>query len=158
MKKIYFLVLLSACTPQGSQSNQSLNESSVPKALVFNGDYEQNNGKVTARVATNLPDGTELTARFSNGFGPESFQASDQAVVEKGKATFDTFSDRGAPLKPGRYDISITAPLSIIQPSNIQQAVGADYSKFYGPALKRRSSPKQLDGATISWEAFIYVK
>lgn len=90
-------------------------------------------GKPKVEGITNLPDGTEVLVSV---FRKESrYSAGDKTTVAGGRFSTGPYSDQGASLKPGKYDLSITAPLYEVQPVAVKPLLGKNYANFSGALL-----------------------
>jgi hypothetical protein len=90
-------------------------------------------GKPKIEGDTNLPDGTELIVTI---FRKESrFSAGDKITVVGGRYDAGPYSDKGEPLKPGKYTLEVTGPLSAVQPAIVKPLLGENYRNFIGPRV-----------------------
>lgn len=85
-------------------------------------------------VATsNLPDGAELlVGLFSDGY-----HGQDQAVIGDGTASFGPFSDDGAALPAGKYELSVSMSIARLQPEAVQAVIGRAGELMTGPLVSR---------------------
>ncbi|MBM7331580.1 hypothetical protein JS562_53195, partial [Agrobacterium sp. S2] len=96
----------------------------------------QADGTVTVSAESNLPDGTELGASM---FAVGTFSAQDPAVLRSGVAEFGPFSDKGAALPPGEYDVSVTMPIARNQPDAVKAIIGEHGENLTGPLVSAES-------------------
>jgi hypothetical protein len=114
--------------------------------------------KPTISLITNLPEGTEVGARVSSPGFPPSYTAQDKGRVRCGAVSFGPFSTKMNDLPVGKYDVSVTAPLVIVQPHNVRKYLGADYEVFRSDLITKRKSADEIDGSIIDYEATLEIK
>lgn len=129
------VVCLAGCSPENGAGAGKAETFSVaqPKALRLEivATPLQNGARISGQ--TNLPDGTRLMLGLQRGpvvGGPE-------AVVSDGAFSADVFPRRGAPIPPGRYEVSVSTPLGDLQPDNVKNQLGSNYEALTGPLLRR---------------------
>lgn len=67
-----------------------------------------------------------------------SYIAQGKAVVSSGQFRAGPFSQKGAPLDAGAYQIEVSSPIASLQPPSVRAVIGQDGEKLAGP-LSRRS-------------------
>ena len=101
---------------------------SVTVAAVAQGDPT----KPTIAGRTNLPNGTKLiisVVRRERGYNAQA-----QSVVgSNGTFTGGPFSEKGAPLVPGKYQIQVLMPVSAGQPASVTSVIGDRGQNISGP-------------------------
>jgi hypothetical protein len=102
-------------------------------------------------LTTNLPEGTEIGSMLKSPGYPPSYIAQTDGHVKCGKVTLGPYSKQGDPLPSGKYEVSVTAPLVIVQPKAVQKYLGVDYEHFKSPLITSRSSNEDIDGSVISY-------
>ncbi|WIA58091.1 hypothetical protein N6H05_09955 [Sphingobium sp. WTD-1] len=103
-------------------------------------------------IVTNLPEGTEVNATLKSPGFPPNYIAQDEGSVACGKLLFGPFSKQGNELPSGLFELSVTAPLVIVQPKPVQKYLGTDYNVFRSELITKRKSPSELGGSTIEWK------
>lgn len=101
--------------------------------------------KPTIVGKTNLPNGTELMVTLSRK--ESSYMAQDKTIVSDGRFRAGPFSQRGAPLNPGVYQIEVSSPLAALQPQSVRAVIGQDGGKLDGPFTKR----SQFGGKVVEY-------
>lgn len=88
--------------------------------------------KPTIAGTTNLPSGTKLiisVIRQERGYNAQA-----QSVVEaNGIFTGGPFTEKGAPLAPGKYQIKVLMPVSAGQPTSVTSIIGDRGQNISGP-------------------------
>jgi len=93
-------------------------------------------GSVSVSAESNLPDGTELGGSV---FAEGAFTAQDPAVLQGGVAEFGPFSNKGAPLPAGTYNVSVTMPIARNQPDEVKAIIGEHGENLTGPQVSKES-------------------
>ena len=83
---------------------------------------------------TNLPDGMEFGVTVMRR--DNSYIAQSKAVVSAGQFRAGPFSEKGAPLGTGTYQIEVTSPLASLQSPSVRTVIGQDGEKLDGPLAK----------------------
>lgn len=91
---------------------------------------------VSVTAESNVPDGTELGASVSQRGG---FTAQDSAALRNGEAASGPFSDKGNPVAPGAYDVSVTMPIARNQPDEVRAVMGDGGQNLTGPLVGEES-------------------
>lgn len=80
--------------------------------------------------ATNLPDGTHISANVLKG----DRYLSDGGKAEVANGNFETppLKLNNDPLLPGKYILEIMTPLEAVQPDQVRAAVGREYENLTG--------------------------
>lgn len=123
------LLLLTGCSasPSPEPAPPSTIEVELAIDVALNPD-----GSVSVSAQTNLPDGTDLGGTV---VALGDFMAQDSQVVENGAAEFGPFSDGGAPLPAGTYDVSVTMPIARNQPDAVKAIIGDAGENLTGPLV-----------------------
>jgi hypothetical protein len=100
---------------------------------------------------TNLPNGTLLMVTVSRKAA--DYSAQDKAVVVNGQFHAGPFSLSGRPLNPGDYIIEVTSPMTVLQPTNVQEALGRDGARLRGPMTGKDA----LGGRAVKITAKVHV-
>ena len=125
----------------GSEDNKKSEKKEVASKdnkiieLKFDVNEEVSDNKVKVSIDTNLPDGTELMVSLDND--DVEYSASDKVTVSDGKAESDWFSNKGNELVNATYKLSVTLPISSVQPENVQKIVGKDYENVKSNLIKK---------------------
>lgn len=82
---------------------------------------------------TNMPEGTVFMVSLSRE--EIGFAAGDKVSVSGGRFHHPAITKNGAALPPGAYDLSVGTPNAALQPPNVQEVVGKDYSNVAGPLV-----------------------
>lgn len=97
--------------------------------------------------ATNLPEGTELMVtvqRTESGYMAQG----KTRVVNGGTFRAGPFSQKGAPLNPGTYAVSVSSTIASLQPSSVRSVMGQGGSNLEGPLVK----PALAGNQVVEWE------
>lgn len=84
---------------------------------------------------TNLPDGTKLTVTIRRK--QSAYMAQDSIEVKNAGFRTVAFSQKGSALNDGKYEISISSPLAMLQPKSVQAVIGSDGSEMVGKYAKK---------------------
>lgn len=103
-------------------------------------------GGVMVSGSTILPDGMNLLVSLQTDVN--GYYSQDTVRVHSGLYESEAFTDRGRPLPPGRYTISISSPLMYLQPLRVQRELGMSGNEI--PKAIRQRSPYG-DGYTIGY-------
>jgi hypothetical protein len=79
-------------------------------------------GRIRLLGTTNLPNGMELMIELHKVGG--GYAAQDKVAVANGRFTSDWFSERGKPIPPGTFEISVSSPLPALQPEAVRAVIG----------------------------------
>lgn len=99
--------------------------------VVVNGD-----GSVSVTAESNLPDETQLGGSV---LAEGRFIAQEKSVLQGGRVEFGPFSDRGAALPAGAYDVSVSMPIARNQPSEVKTIIGEHGERLTGPQVSHES-------------------
>ena len=83
---------------------------------------------------TNLPNSTILMVIISRQ--QDSYRAQSKTKVSRGKFYAGPFSQKGAPLNPGVYNLDISTPLSTLQPLEVQEVIGKSGNNLKGMLIE----------------------
>jgi hypothetical protein len=84
---------------------------------------------------TNLPRGSQMIVSVERG---NALQGQDDTTVGDGGAFYaGPFSDRQNKLRPGKYRVEINSGMADVQPDDVKNAAGANWSNFTGPLVQR---------------------
>lgn len=97
--------------------------------LIFNVSTRFEDGKIYFDVETNLPDGMDIMFTV---MARQDILGQGKVKVSSGFITAGPFTRQGEPYPPGEYLLSISSPLLRLQPSEVQQSLGANGKNFYG--------------------------
>ncbi len=148
------LLALAGCS---STETNAAPETKRATPLQFDVQIDVNGGRPRATLLTNLPDGTEIGSSLKSPGYPPKYFAQNGGSVRRGRLAVGPYSDRGARLPSGRYVLSVTAPMTLVQPAHVRPLLRDDYAAFSGPAIKPRTGPDQMDGATVETETGITI-
>jgi hypothetical protein len=109
-------------------------------------------------LTTNLPEGTQIGSMLKSPGYPPAFIAQASGNVKCGKVTIGPYSKQGGPIPEGAYEISVTAPLVIVQPKSVRKYLGDDYSNFRSDLITKRSSGGDIGGRIISYSDTLMIK
>ena len=99
-------------------------------------------GKVWIVGKTNLPDGMQMLLELRN---PSiDYRAQDKVSVAAGAFRSAAFSDRGAALSPGTYEVLVSSPLPRLQPASVRSALGQNGERLSGPAVIEEDGKKRI--------------
>lgn len=135
------LLLVGGCSAgstSGSRASESA-ESSLPTPIETELTMEvavNADGTVSVTAKSNLPNGTELNASV---LAQGTFMAQDSASLQYGAVEFGPFSNNGAPLPAGTYQVSVTMPIARNQPSSVQATIGEHGEALTGPQVSKES-------------------
>lgn len=100
-------------------------------------------GKIEVAGETNLPDGMQLMISLRN---PNTdYFAQDKVTVNEGRFRSAAFSNRGAALPSGTYEVSISSPLPRLQPSSVRAAIGENGEGLKGPVVVEEDGKRRID-------------
>lgn len=100
-------------------------------------------GKIQVVGETNLPDGMQLMISLRN---PNTdYFAQDKVTVNDSRFQSAAFSNRGAALPSGAYEVSISSPLPRLQSSSVRAAIGEDGEGLKGPAVVEEDGKRRID-------------
>ncbi len=99
--------------------------------VVLNETVENDNGKITIKGTTNLPNNTKFLVYISS----DLYNASDSFEVLNGSFISSTFSNQGKPLFNDKYEISIRTKSYKEQPKNVQHLMGKDGINLVGKLI-----------------------
>lgn len=156
-----FVVLVAACSRQDDEASPTRpvpaavsaqaiaeTESLEPAPVTFDGTVTisarlEGGSKPSIVGVTNLPDGTSLVVTLARK--QRSYSAQEKVRVSGSSFTAGPFSQRGAELNPGEYQIRIGSPLTALQPANVQLAFGERGSRLRGPY----TGPSPVGGTVV---------
>ena len=135
------LLMVGGCSGRSTSDSQppDTEESSAPakiEAELTMDAVVNDDGSVSVTAESNLPDGTELGGSV---FAEGSFMAQDPAVLRGGMAEFGPFSNKGAPLPAGSYQVSVTMPIARNQPDEVKAIIGEHGENLTGPQVSKES-------------------
>lgn len=115
-------------------------EQSKEFEVTMNVNARKEGNGVLFDIDTNLPDETVLMLTLSKGDynTDDSFTAQTKVTVKEGKATSDTFSDKGEPLN-GDYDLSISMSLPSTQSDAVREVIGENGENMTGGLVEQSS-------------------
>jgi hypothetical protein len=90
-------------------------------------------GNVEFVGKTNLPDGMELMINISNKSG---YSAQSKQTVQEGSFKSGQFTNKGYPLKSGKYSIEIITPTASVQSENVKRIIGDNGINLVGDLIK----------------------
>ena len=97
-------------------------------------------GQLCISGETNLPNETRML--FSLSKPATDYRAQDSIQVQNGRFETACFSNRGASLAAGVYEVSSTVPIYDTQPESVQRRLGPGLEAMTGPLVE----PAGLDG------------
>lgn len=100
-------------------------------------------GKVQLVGQTNLPDGMRLMLGLRNR--SIDYSAQNKVTVSNGQFRSDPFSNRGAALPAGTYQVSVSSPLPRLQPASVRTVTGENGEALRGPAIIEGDGYKRVD-------------
>ncbi len=100
-------------------------------------------GKAQIVGKTNLPNGMQLLLGLSEPSA--NYFAQDKVSVLNGTFRSTAFSNRGAALPPGTYEVSVSSPLPLLQPASVRFALGQNGERLSGPAVIEENGRKRID-------------
>ena len=100
-------------------------------------------GKVQVVGQTSLPDGMKLMLGLRNR--STDYFAQNKVTVSNGEFRSDPFSNRGAALPAGTYQVSVSSPLPRLQPVSVRTAIGENGEALSGPAIVQEDGYKRVD-------------
>ena len=118
----------------GIEKTKSISVSGSKIEVDFSIESKIDNGKIQFIGKTNLPNGMELMVSLGNP--TTRFFAQDKVKINNGTFTTAPFSNKGAALPSGTYNLSIQAPLAAVQSQNIREIIGQHGEKLAGPFVK----------------------
>ena len=132
-------------------------ETDVPTGLPFDVTMTfeptlSSSGQVTITAASNLPDGAELMTSLSSDAG---YHAQAKSVLTDGTAAFGPFSDQGAGLPAGEYDLSISMSIAHLQTQSVREYIGVAGELMTGPLVV--ASTIEI-GSYVSLDTILTVK
>ena len=83
------------------------------------------------------------------------YHAQDSALLADGVAVFGPFSDNGAGLPEGNYDLSISMSIASLQAAAVRQYIGENGELMTGPLVVGNSI---ADGYHVSLDTTLQVK
>lgn len=104
-------------------------------------------------IQTNLPDDTVLmvtmrgTSEGENGFRNRNYEQSIQTIVNGGTAQTAQFSNAGAPLIAGNYEIEVTIPYED-EPRNVQKVLGSHMCNVKGDLVQEQDGDIRVSMTT----------
>lgn len=143
-----FLFALSGCGPGSGDAGSPTKAARCPQNLIFDVATSVRDSGLAVTVRTNLPDGAKVNASLDSpvyGLG----RAQSEGAVADSQVALGPFSLRGAPLPPGRYELSVSAPSVPAQPVSVRAALGPDYGCYKSDLVE------EVDGGTATFGAFI---
>lgn len=108
------------------------NKLDQPIDLTFKVNEVIDESKIYFTIKSNFPDGLEGIVTLSK----EDFNAQDKFTIKNGEAKTNIFSNKGNPLSPGEYNVSITTPISTVLNNDVLAKVGKDYSNYSSQYLE----------------------
>jgi len=115
------------------------------------------NGDVIVSGSTSLPDGMNLiiSLRSSNG----DFFAQDKVTVSGNFYESNGFSNKGKPLSTGKYKVTITSSLMMLQPKSVRRKLGSSGSDIPADIRKKSSfSDDYTVGYSVNTMIFVVNK
>ena len=98
---------------------------------------EIENGKVRFNIKTNLPNNTELMVGLTSMNG--DYKGQTKTLVKDGKAQTEWFSDKGEPIKNGKYELSTSMSMPVLQTEEVQKIVGKNGEYMKGNLVQKSS-------------------
>ncbi|MFI5024223.1 MAG: hypothetical protein ACHQRJ_21545 [Alphaproteobacteria bacterium] len=95
----------------------------------------ENPSRPTIIGVTNLPDHTELMIAVRRK--QSRFEAESKVAVSGGHFRSEPFSQLENDLNPGTYEVEVTMPYAMLQPSDARAAMGDNGENLSGPLVKR---------------------
>lgn len=92
---------------------------------------------------TNLPDGTSLLITISRA--ASGYSAQTKVKVVKGAFRSERFSQRGADLNDGKYELEIMMPISQVQIPTVRAVIGKEGENLSGPLVSRGNLGKIVE-------------
>lgn len=140
---VVLLILVKIATSQGQLINVQISaEGHLDDEKLFYVD-----------IQTNLPDDTVLlvtmrgTSEGENGFRNRNYEQSIQTIVKGGTAQTTQFSNAGAPLIAGDYEIAVTIPYEE-EPRSVQKVLGAQMRNVEGDLVQKQDGNIQVSMTT----------
>ena len=99
--------------------------------VVLNEIVQNDNGKITIKGTTNLPNNTKILVYISS----DLYSASDSIDVLNGKFISTTFTNKNKPLFNGKYEISIRTKSYKEQSKDVQHLMGKDGINLIGKLI-----------------------
>lgn len=100
-------------------------------------------GRPLVRGSTNLPEGTALLVSLTGK--SNAYQGDAKAVVHAGHFASPAFANAGGAVPAGVFDVTVSAAPVRAQPDAVRALLGADYSNFSSPFLRRDTSGMVLE-------------
>ena len=100
-------------------------------------------GKVQVVGDTSLPDEMRLLIGLRNPY--TSYFAQDKVTVSSGGFKSAAFSNRGAALPAGTYEVSVSSPFPSLQPASVRSAIGQNGERLSGPAVIEEGRYRRID-------------
>ena len=95
---------------------------------------------------TNLPDGTKLVVTV--GRKESAYRVEAPTEVGSGRFSVGPLSQRGNELNPGLYKLEVALVAAAQQPLAVQQVIGRQGEKLYGPLISREARALTVRYAT----------
>lgn len=100
-------------------------------------------GKVQVVGEADVPDGMKLMIGLHN---PQArYSAQDKVEVQRGRFESAAFSNRGAALPSGKYEVSISSPTPSLQPRSVRAVIGENGQNLSGPAVTNDEGRRRID-------------
>ncbi|GEL48472.1 hypothetical protein CHO01_35880 [Cellulomonas hominis] len=137
----FALLLVGGCSPSAPPPAPAQTAEPTPEDASLEVELAMNvvlneDGSVSVTAQTNLPDGTELG---SSVFQEGGFIAQDSGTLQNGAIAFGPFSDKGNPVPPGTYEVSVTMPIARNQPDDVKAVIGDAGENLTGPLVTEES-------------------
>jgi hypothetical protein len=101
-------------------------------------------GTIKVIGETKLPDGMALMIDLR--IPDLNYFAQDKVTVNDGGFRSAAFSNHGAALPSGAYEVSISSPLSYLQPSPVRAIIGENGEGLKGPAvIEEEDGERRID-------------
>lgn len=136
---------ITACSNSEEANDESVASTPSEQPLILDVEISEARNPPEFIGFTNLPDGTQLQYGI---FRPDiGFFTGGKVDVSTGSFSFQLKGNEGTVPPPGQYKVTVSTPMSSMQPHDIQELVGEDYRNFTGPLIDGSSARP-----TISYE------
>ena len=101
-------------------------------------------GKIRVVAETNLPDNMQMMVGLRNraiGFFAQDFKVS----VDRGNFESNWFSNKGKALPSGTYEISISSPITDLQPDSVKRVIGNKGENLVGNMIISEFGSNRID-------------
>lgn len=111
---------------------EALPVETLPDPVMINADFSViTNKEGSFRIATNLPDGTELMLTLKG----RAYLAQGEAFVKDGVAVSERFTNKGNQLI-GDYELEVLMPIPSVQSEYVKHFIGEDGEYLTGPYIQ----------------------